>query len=189
MYDKARPYCLRCKQAKRTCEGDALPGSDKPKARDELVFDQFIDDLKTVVDLAEFLDINHTSVPARPDARQGAVKLTKIKRTKNLAGEEHPSSHSLGSEQPSKNSGPAFSHHIHATQSSATPAVSINARTSPSTLSLSDTLSWSSATSFKSAEPVPNQMPPPENLARIAPKLPIALKPAFSLSLGLVTPL
>jgi hypothetical protein len=149
----------------------------------ELVFDSFIDDSRTLVELAESF-VKQTAAPSQNPKVLNGVSLIKMERqTANV----HPTRLAT---HPRSWLGSCASHGFLGIQPEGTPCV-------PGGAAPSSTKSITSATADSYSSPARTNStgtstigpPPRATPANIAPQPPAVLKPTFSLSLGLITPL
>jgi hypothetical protein len=153
----------------------------------ELAFDNFIEDSRTLVGLAETF-IKQTAVPSRGPKVLNTVILTKLeKKTSAPEGKVHTARVAT---HPRSWLGSCASHGFLGIQPRGTPCVPGAIASSPATSSTSATSTscsspiYTQSTGTSSADPISRTIRP-----NIAPKPPAVLKPTFSLSLGLITPL
>jgi len=153
----------------------------------ELAFDDFIEDSRTIVELAESF-INQTAVPSRGPKVLNGISLTKMGKKVSVPEGSVHAAHVAP--QPRSWLGSWASHGFLGIQPEVTPCVPVGTAPSPAT-------SFASAASTSCSNPTythstgTSTVGPTSRTARtnIAPKPPPVLKPTFSLSLGLVAPL
>ena len=151
----------------------------------EMMFDQFIDDAKAIVDLAESF-INQTSTPAKPDTRQTAVRVRKVKPS-NRQAEAISAPDSEINTEASQDNWRTVPYGFRERHPSVAP---VRCEDNGTIFSSSDTMSWGPpAASSKSGGSAADRSHMREIIPIIAPEPPTILKPTFSLSVGIITPL
>jgi hypothetical protein len=150
----------------------------------ELAFDNFMEESRTIVELAESF-IKQTAVPSRGPKVPNGVSLTKMEKKPSA-----PEGNAYAAPQPRSWLGSCASHGFLGIQPEGTPCVPAGTVPSPATSSTSAaSTSYSNLTYTQSTGTSTVGPTSPTTRTNIAPKPPTVLKPTFSLSLGLVAPL
>jgi hypothetical protein len=152
----------------------------------ELVFDTFVEEWRSIVELAESF-VRQTAAPSRTPKVLNAVSLTKLERQDSLAKAAQPARLNT---HPRSWLGSCASHGFLGIQPNGTPCIPADAavsRTKPNTAAkavLGLSVAYMNGTETSTIGPTSTAGPP-----NIASKPPTTLKPTFSLSLGLISPL
>jgi hypothetical protein len=147
----------------------------------ELAFDNFIEDSRTLVELAESF-IKQTAVPSRGPKVPNGASLTKIE--KKISAPEGNRHAARIATHPRSWLGSCASHGFLGIQPEGTPCVPAGTAPSPATSFASAPSTPYSSSTYTSSGSISRT-----TQTNIAPKPPTVLKPTFSLSLGLITPL
>ena len=152
----------------------------------ELIFDSFIEEGRSIVELAESF-VKQTAVPSRTPNMLNGVSLTKVERQSPPSRIIVPP---IQYTQPRTWNGSCASHGFLGIQPNAVPRVPASTAASPAFSNFSRRTDSCSSPACTDRAGTPAKEPVSrKNPTMLAPKPPTVLKPTFSLSLGLVVPL